>query len=306
MVQANNTTSAQYDALSRKISLHRICRARTEHNNIQRTRRNTHSHAYLQHSPTKDCCTVFFKHGVVIPVIFVLLMGAIIVIFLIEDNGVCETPIGYCASISCVCGNVLWQGYVFMFVTLSLGPVLLMIGVMHGTQPRLCCKSGSRDGKGLSFFPFLIVWTYLISCTSWSLTGIMPWILPGNGITPILATFSQGVHQIGVQIGSLLPVVSAILLGGLRARDSCRQGGAKSGCHVLCRNLCQMERAACGCFGYTVVIPFILCLAVFGMHFTSAHGSRLKTVFDICVGNTDEVRVRALPLTELVEPVTAP
>ena len=222
------------------------------------------------------------------PVIFVILMGAIIFLFLMEEN-VCDTPIGYCSSISCVCGNVLWQGYVFMFVTLSLGPALLMIGITDVSQPRLCCRNGSRDGKGLTFMPFIVVWSYLIGCTTWSFTGIMPWILPGRGITPLLASFSQQVHGIGVQTGTLLPLVSALFLGIMRARDSCRQGGAKSGCAVLFSNLCRMERAACGCFGYICVLPLLLVATVFGMKFTAAHGTKLETVFDICVGNTDEV-----------------
>lgn len=225
------------------------------------------------------------------PVIFVILMGAIIFLFLMEEN-VCDTPIGYCSSISCVCGNVLWQGYVFMFVTLSLGPALLMIGITDVSQPRLCCRNGSRDGKGLTFMPFIVVWSYLIGCSTWSFTGIMPWILPGRGITPLLASFSQQVHGIGVQTGTLLPLVSALFLGIMRARDSCRQGGAKSGCAVLFSNLCRMERAACGCFGYICVLPLLLVATVFGMKFTAAHGTKLETVFDICVGNTDEISCR--------------
>lgn len=244
----------------------------------------------LQTTLSQDCCTVFFKHGLVVPVIFVVIMGCIILMHLNQVGGICQTPIGYCSSISCVCGNVLWQGYVLMFVTLSLGPTLFMIGVMQGTQPRLCCKNGSRDGKGLTFVPFVIVWTYLLSCTCWSLTGIMPWVLPGKGMTPTLAAFSQQIHGIGVLAGALLPVASAIFLGILRARDSCRQSGARS-CAVLCCNLCKMERAACGFFGYIFVFPFFLSWALFAMRFTGGKGSDLKSVFDICVANTDEVCV---------------
>lgn len=243
----------------------------------------------MQTTRSQDCCGVFFKHGLVVPILFVIIIGCIIVIHLTESGGICDTPIGYCASISCVCGNVLWQGYVFMFVTLSLGPTLLVIGVMRGTQPRLCCKNGSRDGKGLSFIPFVIVWAYLLSCISWCATGMMPWILPGKGTTYTLASFSQQVHGNGVQIGSLLPVVSAFFLGILRAGDSCRQGGGRSRCAVLCCNLCKCERAACGFFGYVVVFPFMLFCGVFAMKFTVAKGSKLETVFDICVGNYDNV-----------------
>lgn len=249
--------------------------------------------AYLQTKLSQDCCAVFFKHGLVVPIIFVIIMGCIIIVYLTEGSDICKTPIGYCASISCVCGNVLWQGYVFMFVTLALGPTLLIIGVVQGTQPRLCCKNGSRDGKGLSLIPFVIVWTYLVSCTSWSLTGIMPWILPGQGITHTISAFSELVHSIGVQVGSLLPVASSIFLGILRARDSCRQGGGRSVCARLCCNLCKCERAACGFFGYVVVFPFMLFWGVFAMKFTAGRGSKLKTEYDICVGNIDEVRMNA-------------
>ena len=38
----------------------------------------------------------------------------------------CETGVGRCKTISCVCGNVFFEGYVFMFCCLSMTSVILV------------------------------------------------------------------------------------------------------------------------------------------------------------------------------------
>ena len=43
----------------------------------------------------------------------------------------CETGLGGCFTISCVCANYIWQGYVFMFFVLALfcANVLLLVSI---------------------------------------------------------------------------------------------------------------------------------------------------------------------------------
>ena len=48
----------------------------------------------------------------------------------------CETGLGGCFTISCVCANYIWQGYVFMFL-LALGSYVLPQGPRQPDVPAI-------------------------------------------------------------------------------------------------------------------------------------------------------------------------
>ena len=63
----------------------------------------------------------------IIVVFFVAISAFMITFFALQnESNPCATALGQCTTISCVCGNRYFQGYVFMFVSLTLCAVLLI------------------------------------------------------------------------------------------------------------------------------------------------------------------------------------
>eukprot|EP00750_Incisomonas_marina_P018136 INCI2725.1.p1 GENE.INCI2725.1~~INCI2725.1.p1 ORF type:complete len:444 (-),score=39.42 INCI2725.1:248-1579(-) len=235
----------QYDAVATSISLGLAALSVTTILECWRPGR-THDEQGRAIFLNRDCCGTLYKRAMVIPFILVVLLALIMLDFAQQDD-VCLTPMGYCASISCVCGNIIWQGYVFMFVSLTLSPVLLLTGALRGSKKRLCCgpcvgrrhvESGSgnsqsrsgclgcgaqydRLGHGdaplLTAHEFLVVWPFLLGCTTICLTGMMPYLLQEHGITMDVINTTDELHNLGVFSGVLLPLLTCLFLGIQRA-----------------------------------------------------------------------------------------
>lgn len=169
----------------------------------------------LQINLNRDCCGSLIKRGLIVPVLLVLLLALVMLNYALQEE-TCLTPFGYCASISCICGNIIWQGYVFMFVTLSLSPTLLLLGVFRNAKKSLCCsrtfscyqydvpdfenRSSVRGNNLLTVHEFFIVWPYIIGAVFVSITGMMPYLIKGGGITEEIIHASDNLHNIGVQV----------------------------------------------------------------------------------------------------------
>jgi hypothetical protein len=105
----------------------------------------------------------------------------------VVDNP-CDGPLGACSTISCVCGNILEQGYVFMFVSLVLTSIILVQRISAMPHQQL---NHHRVNK-----PLLIIGALLLT-----LTGIFPERYGANG----------GVEYQTIEVCHLLGVTGATL-----------------------------------------------------------------------------------------------
>ena len=197
----------------------------------------------------RHCCGVIMGRGLLIPLIFVLLLALLLLDFANQPDS-CTTPLGYCATISCVCGNIIWQGYVFMFVALSLTPVLVIMGVVRGSTKFLCCLRGAscgqydrlyqRDADILTAHDFFIVWPYLLGTAAVCVTGMMPYLIPGNVISQQVSGLTDALHNLGVLTGVIAPAVAALFLAIRRAFEATNTWTAEH--FLFCR--CGCSRSA--------------------------------------------------------------
>ena len=73
----------------------------------------------------------------IIVVFFVAIFAFMVTFFALQsEDHPCATGLGQCTTISCICGNTYFQGYVFMFVSLTLCAVLLIKDV-HDVVERI-------------------------------------------------------------------------------------------------------------------------------------------------------------------------
>lgn len=118
----------------------------------------------------------------------------------------CETPLGACNTISCVCGNYVWKGYVFMFFCLALGSYRLYGHIAREMEPlvfesgafrscHLCCPAVSK---------------ILILCGSLGivLTGIFPDSETTKVTDPVqLYGITGALHTLGLVVGGIFAVL---------------------------------------------------------------------------------------------------
>ena len=73
-------------------------------------------------------------------VIWVLLIAFLCIFFgLLHHERPCTTGLGQCRTISCFCGNVIAQGYAFMFGSLLLCCFMLVLfGISHTDTAYMC------------------------------------------------------------------------------------------------------------------------------------------------------------------------
>ncbi len=103
----------------------------------------------------RHCCGVVLGRGLVVPVVLCALLAGVLLDF--AGREICSTPLGYCSTISCVCSNEIWQGYVFMFVALTLTPALVIMGVARGSTKFLCCVRAIGCGQYDRLYVFVVV-----------------------------------------------------------------------------------------------------------------------------------------------------
>ena len=120
--------------------------------------------------------TVIWALGVGFAVIFFALLGS---------ERPCTTPLGACRTISCACGNLIPEGYVFMFVLLALTSSFLVTRISAMVQHN---RIQHRTVK-----PMLVVGSLMLT-----FTGIFPERYDANN-----------------QMGGYLAMLYALHLGGI-------------------------------------------------------------------------------------------
>ena len=63
--------------------------------------------------------------------------------YLLNQSHPCSTALGECRTISCICGNAIPEGYVFMFVVITANAVIVL---QH--MPKLLVMAGKWDAFG--------------------------------------------------------------------------------------------------------------------------------------------------------------
>ena len=97
----------------------------------------------------------------------------------------CTTPLGACRTISCACGNLLTQGYIFMFALLVLTATILVQRFSRMTQHH---RIQHRTIK-----PIMVVGSLLLT-----LTGIFPEKYDANGEMTGIYAGMYNLHLLGV------------------------------------------------------------------------------------------------------------
>lgn len=135
-------------------------------------------------------------------VAFVVIIGFLVVyVGLLIDPRPCETAMGMCGTISCMCGNVLKdRGYTWMFFSLVVTSLLLVREIatsMRGTTRR------QRVNKGLMTTGAMLI----------SLTGVFPEQFSTDLLRedravqdPWLLFGAFGLHLLGICVGTALLV----------------------------------------------------------------------------------------------------
>lgn len=142
--------------------------------------------------------------------VFVLLVIGFVPTFflLLASPDPCDTALGACGSISCVCGNFLQQGYVWMFVTLFVASMLLM---------KEFVSLPGRVNRRVRALKTTLAAASLLLC----LTAIFPEHFSMDASDPELFFFAAGyaLHGFGLGIASLLLVFLPFGCIALASRD---------------------------------------------------------------------------------------
>ena len=135
----------------------------------------------------------------IIVVFFVAIFAFLVTFFALHDeSNPCATGLGQCTTISCICGNTYFQGYVFMFVSLTLCAVLL-IQDLHREINRVV-------GENLVPRAFNMEMIVAVGLLLVVFTGVFPTMEKENGVdtgenTKHVAEF---FHLFGIGIGCLI------------------------------------------------------------------------------------------------------
>ena len=95
----------------------------------------------------------------------------------------CNYALGACSTISCVCGNMVQQGYVFMFVTLVITSLILV--------QRISAMPHRQQNHHRTFKPVLILGALMLT-----FTGIFPEVYGANGKVEFSSV--ETFHLVGV------------------------------------------------------------------------------------------------------------
>ncbi|CAE8734684.1 unnamed protein product [Polarella glacialis] len=146
---------------------------------------------------------------VMVPVLLFSL--GIVITFAVSGSSLgCSAPAAYSSNISFIAGNIMWRGYVYMFVVLVLLPLIFLLRLKF-----ISAYTGSP-----AIYRNLIVSGF---CTS-TLTGVFPWLaddyLCKDEVSilsiiylPSCSTFNDDLHMGGFFGGiSMCAIGSAFLL----------------------------------------------------------------------------------------------
>ena len=135
----------------------------------------------------------------IIVVFFVAIFAFLVTFFALHDeSNPCATGLGQCTTISCICGNTYFQGYVFMFVSLTLCAVLL-IQDLHREINRVV---------GVSLVPraFNMEMIVAVGLLMVVFTGVFPTMEKEDGVDTGENTksWAEFFHLFGIGIGCLI------------------------------------------------------------------------------------------------------
>jgi len=240
--------------------------------------RGTNGQLSYQPISGRQCCMTLIKRAMLIPLTLLLILGMVIIGM--AGRELCKTPLGYCPTISCICGNAIWQGYVFMFVTLSTSSLLLIMGITRKSTKSLrcgrkclekcgcakcCCDAFERHQKRedveLSCTDGCIVWSYIVGSATICLTGMMPAIKKGGPFAAMVEApaMSMAFHDAGVALGLAIPAITAVLLAYSRYKESLEAAKKHDPAPTICKEIKQCEHNACGCLGYSIQLAVSWC-----------------------------------------------
>ena len=229
-------------------------------------------------SKSARCGQVICYGGLAVPFILVICLGLLILALNAGDD-ICKTALGYCSTISCVCGNVIWHGYVFMFITLVLAPIVLVISLLRGFEKDHLMVSNDKE-KGHNFI-IVMAWIYLVSIACTCLTGMLPALEESGTISDALAEIANLGHLLGVGFGVGGSALVALCLGIHYLYISCSTANDNASDR-------KPNRIGAG----IVYIVMTASVVATGFSFLRYKGQYkadgdLQSVYDICVINAD-------------------
>ena len=274
----------------------------------------THDDDGTPYRLNRECCGQVIHRGLVVPMVMLVVLGVILAALGSTDD-LCKTPMAYCRSISCISGTIMWQGYVYMFVMLSLIPVLLISGIMTNARKQLCCVECyalscgqydlrvTGDGRFVTAAEASAIWFFICGATLTSLTAVIPAIMPDQAYgVEGYKLVADILHNAGIWSAQGLVMVSASLLAASR----CRLAGAcssKKSCCCVCP--CGVDKSATDEYGkrlggkagisanawaglgYAIMAVLdLLSVATYVSTFSFSHESNAST--NVCILNTDQ------------------
>ena len=178
------------------------------------------------------CCTflgeVFQQNRSMLTLFFVALVAFLVGFFQLHaEPHPCVTALGGCSTISCVCANYYFQGYVFMFVLLTLVSLELIKEVNKGFPlENYGDMRGAIKPKHASFQQHFTRAQYTFALMLITLTGVFPAISTdsdnrdeGDGMGDI----SNELHTFGVLAACGTLVLGQLVRAMIFCDWSCRQ-----------------------------------------------------------------------------------
>jgi len=180
----------------------------------------------------------YFRYGFAIIAVANFLLG-IVIFFLTFPTGtntdLCYAAVGYCSTMSCIAGNIYYQGYVFMFVIFCFNASIGLQALAAGGDTidyRLCpnCKALLKSFC-VNLWRNILITILRAGLLFTTFTGILPTIAYDDASYSMLLETISNLHLIGVGLGC------GLVLFGLTVRTiwriycdirSCCHGGNQS------------------------------------------------------------------------------
>ena len=170
----------------------------------------------------------------------------------------CYSIIGYCSTISCASANIIWHGYVFMFVALSLNCLLALRALNTWKLKRKLLFQTCKDPNVNYCKPYCCDrWSevigavfYCTGCVLTVFTGVYPTIATNDDPGSRKGEFHWW-HIFGIKRGASFILVGWVLLRISRCVYSCENKAPR--CRVIAR----------GFFDFTTFVVMIIILVIF-------------------------------------------
>lgn len=239
-----------------------------------------------------QCCGVMINQFLFVPLLLGSGFGLTLLVAVLPAGGeICTSMAGYCDTISCVAG-AYWRAYVFLFIFLTLVPILLVPGVFQGKTKLLwfkrlrcgMCKSYHPD-DGLDILDALIALLY-VACNAvivW--TGMMPSTKHGgDSYNTNLRSAAQYLHDYPICAGFFLIFVIAVMVS---VKKTCaayapnEEGVQPSCCEPFQKKDPRIISAALYIAAATVYWQFLWMF----LYFLNTVPRKANKQFDVCVEN---------------------